>query len=355
MLVPVGCKRNDPATGITEPISKMALITGDMELEIDFNNAALWEGITTCGDANGIEYAYYTPEEITEDAISKQFEAAINDGAKVIICMGDSFADTISHEQIEHPDIKIIAIDISAASIGELEKNTHCVMFRQEQGGYLAGYGAVKDGFRKLGFMGLRDTETYASYYYGFIQGANDAAVEMEENVEMNVAFASDFDSEDDAIAKCDEWYKAGTEIIMVSGDDIFTQRCTECAVDNFTYVIGTNNDQSYIGSSFDYNPFMTSAMKGLREAVDATLEMMLAGEWDSQLGGQTVYFGLQSGNYIYLPDNESLWLFNEFTMENYLELCDKIASGAINVGSETIPKVNDEYFALHINGEETE
>ncbi len=351
LLCCAGCRRND-ATGISEPISKMALITSDIELELDYNNVALWEGITSCGDASGIEYVYYKPEEITDEAISVQFEAAVNDGAKVIICMGDAFANTVAEMQVKYPNVKIVLLDVSASGVGKLEKNTHCIMFRQEQGAYMAGYASVRDGFTKLGFMGAHDTEMYQSYCAGFLQGANDAAIETETPIEVKIAYASDFEGEDQAIELCGKWYSDGTEIVMASGDDIFVQQCAECAVNNFGYTIGTNTDQSYIGSTYDYNPFMTSAMKGLREAIEATLEMMLAGSWDAQLGGQTVYFGLQNGNYIYLPDEESLWLFSGFSIAEYSELKEKISSGEVVVG-KSLPKVNTEYVTLLINGEE--
>ncbi len=351
LLVCAGCKRNDE-TGISEPISKMALITGDIELELDFNNAALWEGIVSCGDASGIEYKYYKPEEITDEAIKVQFETAVNDGAEVVICMGDAFANTVAEMQVKYPNVKTVLIDVSAAGVGKLEKNTHCIMFRQEQGAYMAGYAAVRDGFTKLGYIGAHDTETYQSYCAGFLQGANDAAIETETQIEIKIGYASDFDSEDQAIDLCEKWYSEGTEIVMTSGDDIFVQQCTERAVKHFGYTIGTNTDQSYIGAGYDYNPFMTSAMKGLREAVEATLEMMLAGSWDTQLGGQTVYFGLQNGNYIYLPDAESLWLFSGFGVEEYSELKEKISAGEVVVG-KSMPKVNTEYVTLLINGDE--
>lgn len=352
VLCCIGCKQNEnERNGIQEPISKIALITDVIELEEDFHTAAVWQGIANCGDANGIEYARYRPEQATVDAICTQFDAAVADGAKVIVCKGTLFAGALAKMQEKYPEVKFIAIDISEASIGNLAENTHCVLFRQEQAGYLAGYAAVKDGFTKLGFMGEFETENYSNYGYGFVQGANDAALENDTHIELTFGYASDYNSPEEALAALDEWYASGLEIAMVSANDTFMKSAAELAVKNFCYIAGTNIDQSYLGSNFDYNPFMTSGMKGITEAVDATLEMVLAGNWKSHLGGQTLRFGLQSGNYLYLPESEGLWLFENFTLEEYNILKNSLSSGNITINN-AMPKTDEEIVTITIPSE---
>jgi bmp family protein len=351
-LCSAGCKENENLqNGIQEPISKIALITDVIELEEDFHTAAVWQGITTCGDANNIEYARYRPEQATVDAICAQFDSAVAEGAKVIVCKGTLFSGALAKMQEKYPDIKFIAIDVPEASIGQLAENTHCVLFRQEQAGYMAGYAAVKDGFTKLGFLGEFEAENYSNYGYGFVQGASDAAAQTNTHIDLTFSYASDYSSTEDALAQLDAWYAAGTEIVMVSANDSFVKSAAELAVKNFRYIIGTNIDQSYLGSNFDYNPFMTSAMKGITEAVDATLEMVLAGNWKSHLGGQTIRFGLQNGNYLYLPESEGLWLFEAFTLEDYTNLKGNLSSGSITVNN-TMPKVDQELINILLPNE---
>ncbi|MBP5661790.1 MAG: BMP family ABC transporter substrate-binding protein [Clostridia bacterium] len=347
LLVLSACR--NAAAGIHDPIRRIALITGTQELELDFINAALWEGIGSCGDANGIEYVYYRPSDMTDEAISAQFNAAVQEGAQVVICYGDRFSHALAGAQKQYPGTRFIVIDASEESIGKLEKNTHCVMFRQEQGGYLAGYAAVKDGFARLGYLGERNIEAFANYGYGFVQGASDAAMELSAEIEINVAFADEYENEDAALSELNEWYASGTEVVMVCANDALTQKCAEKAVSHLQYIIGSQYDQAHLGSYFDYNPFMTSAMQGLREAVDATLEMLLSGSWEENLGGKTLYFGLQNGNYVYLPDYVGLWLFKDFTLADYEQIKEKIAGGTVQVGSADFPAVDDQYVTLRI------
>ena len=339
VLLCAGCKENtSQPTGVVEPIEKLALVTSNIELELDFNYAAVWEGIQTYSTTININYGYYRPSEMTEEAITEQFEYAAVDGATVIMCMGDAFTPVVKNMQTKYPNVKFVVIDASAEELGTLEKNTHTIMFRQEQGGYLAGYATVKDGLKKLGFLGDHPGEAYTNYLYGFIQGANDAAKLTGESVEINVAYCSDYQDDASAMGAVDTWYKNGTEVVMCCVDDIFTQSLAQTAVSNMGYIIGTNNDQSYLGANLDYNPFITSSMKGLREAVDATLEMMLAGAWEEELGGRTLYFGLQNGNYVYLPEYEATWLFDNFTLDEYGTLKNNIATGQILIDGAEMP-----------------
>lgn len=349
-----GCKENDPdypslADG---SMSRLALITGTTELEVDFDYASIWEGVVNCSESNNLNYSYYRPAEMTDEAIVQQFQYAIEDGATVVICMGDVFVHAIKTMQESHPDVKFVILDVSEESIGALKPNTHTVMFRQEQGGYLAGFGAVKDGFTKLGFMGDHPAEAYDNYLNGFVAGANDAAKVLNASIEINIAYKTDYESEEIALNAVDAWYKEGTELIMVSSSDEFTAGCAEKAVENMGYIIGTDNDQSHLGANLDYNPFLTSSMKGVREAVDATLEMMLAGSWDEEMGGKTLYFGLQNGNYIYLPEYEATWLFKGFSLDEYNALKSKISQGEIMIDGQNLPKVDENLVKLKIISE---
>ncbi|MBE7092761.1 MAG: BMP family ABC transporter substrate-binding protein [Clostridiales bacterium] len=351
LLLNTGCKKNDPdvPTGIQQNIKKLALITSDIEIELDYNYAAIWEGVLSCCQTNNINYSFYMPDDMSEQALSQQFEYAVGDGASTIMCMGDEFAPVIKVMQDKYPDVNFVAIDVPADSIGELKKNTHCVMFRQEQGGYIVGYASVKDGFTKLAYMGDHKSATYEAYVNGFIKGINDAAVQSNIPVSIEIAYISDFDSPDFAFDHVGSWFSGGTELLMICADDYFTESCAQHAVNNMGYMIGTDNDKSHLGANLDYNPFITSAQKGLREVVDTTLEMVISGQWDDSLGGKTLYYGLQNGNYIYLPDHEATWLFSGFSLEDYQTLKNSIATGSTLIDGSKMPTVNEDLVKINI------
>ena len=135
-------------------------------------------------------------------------------------------------------------------------------------------------------------------------------------------------------------WYSNGTQVVFARGGGIYTS-AVEAALKNNGYVIGVDVDQNYIGANgvadgtYAYNPFITSAMKGLSEAVSTSLSDIEAGEW-STIAATNGNFGLEDGDYIGLPTDEDSWNFETFTVEEYEELKQKIASGEIVVDNSS-------------------
>lgn len=340
------CKKNK--YGLVKGKSKIALITDVLELEEDYLNAEIWQGITSFADSNKITYDYYTPEESTVESIYCVCEKAINDGADMLVCMGSAFSGAIAKVQENYPEERIIAIDVPVSGIGALGPQTHCITFKQEEAGYLAGYAAVKDGFTKLGFFAEYDVDRYSSYGYGYFNGISDATKEVGISVDVYFGYGNEFATFDDASAEINKWFDEGCEILMVAGSDNIVKQCASLAVDKCQYVIGTTIDQSYLGQNFDYNPFMTSAMKGLSEAVNSTLEQAASGKWASELAGQENEISLSSGNYLYLNEDEWLWLFEEFTMEDYNTVKDGIARGEIVISGEDFAQYDTDHITLH-------
>ena len=86
---------------------------------------------------------------------------------------------------------------------------------------------------------------------------------------------------------------------------------------------------------SFAYNPFITSAMKGLTEAVNTALSDIEAGDW-SDIAASNGNFGLEDGDYIGLPTDADSWNFETFTVDEYEAVKEKIKSGEIVVDNNS-------------------
>ena len=85
----------------------------------------------------------------------------------------------------------------------------------------------------------------------------------------------------------------------------------------------------------YSYNPFLTSAMKGLSEGVTDALEHVAGGTWSTIAGTNGVY-GLEEGDYVGLPTAEDSWNFSTFTVEEYEAMVEKIRSGEIVVDNSS-------------------
>ena len=100
-------------------------------------------------------------------------------------------------------------------------------------------------------------------------------------------------------------------------------------------YVIGVDVDQHPVGEAcvadYGYNPFVTSAMKGLQAATETALGKAFDGTW-ADIGGKVETLNLQMGDYVGLPTAESSWCFKTFTQDEYKAVLEAIRSGELVV-----------------------
>lgn len=305
-------------------------------------NQGCWEAVEAFGEANDIAVEYYLPSDDNDEERQTLIRNAINDGANTVVCVGYLYGPALAWASEEYPDVNFIGVDMTAADIGTetIPSNVYCITYKEEQAGYLAGYAAVKDGFTELGFLGGMAVPAVIRYGYGFVQGADAAAQEMGANIHINYWYGGAFSGDANITAKMESWYSGGTQVVFACGGGIYTS-AVEAAVKYDGKVIGVDVDQNYIGvqdmeeGKYDYNPFVTSAMKGLNQGVTDALDHVLNGTWSNIAGTNGVY-GLQEGDYIGLPTAEGSWNFSTFTVEEYEALREKIRSGEITVDNSS-------------------
>lgn len=342
----------------SEPIiKKVALVTDVGTIDDESFNQATWQGVEAWCTENGIEYTYYQPTEDSTDARVISITQAITEGANVIVMPGYLFGTTLLEVMDLYPDVYFIAIDVAGGDLTydyvtyyQPAANTTCLAFAEEQAGYLAGYAAVKDGYTKLGFLGGMAVPAVVRYGYGFIQGADAAAAEMGVNIEINYTYGGQFFGDANITAKMDGWYSAGTEIVFACGGGIYTS-AIEAALNYDAKVIGVDVDQNYLGvngvndGTYAYNPFVTSAMKGLQNVTETALAELQAGNW-ANYSGQFLSFSLAEGDYVGLPTAADSWNFSTFTVEEYEAVKAAIMDGTIviNNSSDTtvLPEVSE-------------
>ena len=328
------------AEGGAEKIAKVALTCDTGTIDDESFNQACW---TAVSGYMGDDCQYYIPEaDASDEDRETMIRQAVNDGADVIVCVGYLYGASLAWAADQYPDVKFIAIDVTQCDIGTdaIPSNCYCITFKEEQAGYLAGYAIAKDGKTKLGFLGGMAVPAVIRYGYGFVQGADAAAQELGQNVEINYFYGGQFYGDANITSRMEGWYSNGTQVVFACGGGIYTS-AVEAALKSNGYVIGVDVDQNYIGvngvkdGSFAYNPFITSAMKGLSEAVSTALSDIEAGEW-SEIAATNGNFGLEDGDYIGLPTDDDSWNFESFTKDEYEAVKAKIASGEITVDNNS-------------------
>ena len=323
-----------------EKIVKVALTCDTGTIDDESFNQACWEAVTSyMGD--DCQY-YLPPQEASDEDRETMIRTAVNEGADVIVCVGYLYGASLAWAAEQYPNVKFIAVDVTKVDIGtdEIPANCYCITFKEEQAGYMAGYAITKDGKTKLGFLGGMAVPAVIRYGYGFVQGADAAAQELGQNIEINYFYGGQFYGDANITSRMEGWYSNGTQVVFACGGGIYTS-AVEAALKNNGYVIGVDVDQNYIGANgvadgtYAYNPFITSAMKGLSEAVNTALADIEAGSW-ADIAASNGNFGLEDGDYVGLPTADDSWNFETFTTEEYEEVKDKIKNGEITVDNSS-------------------
>ncbi|MDR1506948.1 MAG: BMP family ABC transporter substrate-binding protein [Treponema sp.] len=227
---------------------------------------------------NDMTYSYYQPTEDTAEAQIILFDTAVKAGARFFVIGSDQYKVSASMFAEKYPNIPAIIYDsvpVDEDGNEALSDNLLAVHFAEQQAGFLAGYAAVKEGRRKIGYMGGMAVPAVVRFGYGFVQGADTAAVDLGlSNVEIMYNYSGNFEATPENQARAASWYQNGTEIIFVAagpmGSSVFA-----AAEQNRGLVIGVDSDQ-YAESE----TIITSAIKDLRNITYNTLNDWKAGKF---------------------------------------------------------------------------
>lgn len=315
----------------------IAMITDSGDITDESFNQITWETCVAYGKEHGIETEYFKPAEDTDEERINSIDLAIAEGATVVVMPGYLFGPAIAEEQEINPDVTFIGIDITDVDVVNLsgeatgvKDNVYICSFEEEQAGYLAGYGAVKDGYTSLGFLGGIAVPAVIRYGYGYVQGINAAAEEMGVDVNVKYYYGGQFYGDDAITAKMEGWFADGTQVVFACGGGIYTS-VVDAAKEYDGKLIGVDVDQhTKLGDIC-----ITSAMKGLGSAVTDALDAYFNNEWSSHAGKSEI-LGLGQGDYLGLPTDDASWGFKTFTKDEYETILSGLKDGSISVSNDT-------------------
>ena len=217
--------------------------------------------------------------------------------------------------------------------------NVYCCTYQEEISGYMAGYAAVKLGYRHLGFLGGMSVPAVTRFGYGYVQGINDAAKELDVvgDVEVEYVCGGQFYGDADITAAMDTWYGTkGVEAVFACGGGIFTS-AVEAAVKTGGKVIGVDSDQAPVIDQTQEGLTITSAMKGLSTTVKTVLTDIKDGKW-SDYAGKIDNLGMVSENpeenFVQLPTASTQW-GEGFQEEDYKALVKAIYNGEVKISND--------------------
>ncbi len=321
---------------------KVAMITDYGDITDQSFNQTTYEACKAFCEANNIEFNYYKPAGDSTPERVAMVDAAVDEGYNVIVMPGYAFGGTIVEVQDIYPEVKFVLLDVGEGDLGgvALADNVFSAVYQEELSGYMAGYAAVKLGYRHLGFLGGMAVPAVVRFGYGFVQGADAAAVEMGlDNVVVEYVYGNQFYGDADITAYMDNWYKnLGVEVVFACGGGIFTSAAEAAVKVEGGKVIGVDTDQSFnINGAYGEGLTVTSAMKGLAPTVNTMLTEIFINDNFAQYGGKIQTLGLVSAepteNYVQLPFETTQW-GEGFTQDDYKALVAKMFDGTIVVSN---------------------
>ena len=354
----------DPAPdGDAAPSTDMnvAMVTDSGDITDQSFNQTTYETAKKWSEANGVTFNYYKPEKDTDEARNAAIDQAVAAGANVILLPGYMFAASLVAQTNTYPDVKFIGLDVGEGDLCEKgvgegytynpaeynvgdyynTANTYCATYQEEISGFMAGYAAVKLGYRHLGFLGGMSVPAVMRFGYGYAQGADKAAAELgcTGDVSVEFVYGNQFYGDADITAYMDTWYNAkDVEVVFACGGGIYTS-AAEAAAKVGGKVIGVDSDQSSKINEYGADMTVTSAMKGLDATVNMILTAIKDGKW-SEYAGKIDSLGMVSDdpgeNYVQLPRATTQWADGLFTEDDYLALVKDIHGGKISISNDT-------------------
>ena len=216
------------------------------------------------------------------------------------------------------------------------------MFYAEEQTGFLAGYAAVKEGFRKLGFMGGMAVPAVQRFGHGFVQGAAYAAKEeglAEGAITVDYLYTGDFKASPEVQAAAATLYQNGVEIIFACGGAVGQSVMAAAKAAGGKWVIGVDVDQSG-----DSETVITSSTKELAVSVQQALEAIFGVSkekltWEDDFAGKSVILDVTRDG-VGLPMETSR--FTKFKKSQYNAIYNKIVKGDVKV-STTIGEFGDD------------
>ena len=173
----------------------IVLITDTNSLYDDGINEYTYKAISSYCEANSLTCNYLQLESDTEENKEVVLSQALDDfSANVIISNCNDYNDTLINKANNYNDVKFVTVNSNLEELGNIANFNVEV----EAGGYIVGYALVLEGYTELGYLSNKEN---TEYLYGFIEGAEKAAEELNTYVSIDYTYADNIESLDKEIS----------------------------------------------------------------------------------------------------------------------------------------------------------
>jgi basic membrane protein A len=256
-----------------------------------FNQSA-WEGLQKAKKELGIKASY---QESKQDAdYQANLETLYDAGNGLIWGIGFKMADAILTAAKQNPKQKYAIVDYTYEN--KTPPNVLGVMFKAEEGAFLAGYISAKmSKTNTIGFIGGMSVPIIHAFQYGFKAGAKQA----NKNIVILEQYSESFTDAAKGKAIANQMISKNADVIFHAagavGDGVI-----EAAKEKNKMAVGVDRDQNYLAPK----NVITSSMKRVDNAIFQVVADLKKGIFK---GGTTQNFGLKDGAVDIAPTTEKM------------------------------------------------
>ncbi|MBQ9994607.1 MAG: BMP family ABC transporter substrate-binding protein [Clostridia bacterium] len=306
-------------------------------------NEMTWKAVEDFSAKKGFSCNNLTVENFDTSRYGDTIDISVAMGANVIVTAGPFFNQVIYDAQSKYPSVMFLMIDgqpTSADGDVEIGSNVYCIDYDEVQGGYIAGYCAVMDGYRKLGYVGgYEENSNCVRYGYGFLRGANAAAEELGVTGEVSVKYwYSQKYKPDSSIADTvSQWYNDGTEVVFTAGGVHVSVNTAAESTGNF--FIGADAN---LYENTEWYSVLTSVEKPLYEDTTNALTMLYdnSRKWSRRIGGTVSIKGAAEGGIALstagvefeTTSSDTSWFFKNYTVDQYKSFLSDVKAGKVSI-----------------------
>ncbi|TVM14877.1 hypothetical protein DPQ33_16770 [Oceanidesulfovibrio indonesiensis] len=308
----------------TEPLT-VAFLAGAGGLKSPFNQLA-YDGLLEASGSLPLEIIVDTTIADADDPELKRdaLERAVDLGkAKYVIASGREWAEAVRKSAEKNPKVLYTLINAELEGLD----NVSCVVFAEEEGGFLAGALAASMSRTGLfGFIGGMDLPEIEAFAAGFAAGAQEVGAEATVYVEYLSDDTRDFKgfrSPDLGYAIASRMYASGVDVIFAaagaSGEGVI-----RAAEETGAWAIGVDYDQDNLAEGH----VLASVIKRVDQAVLHELNRVMARRFTP--GVQV--FGLKNGGVSLSDMAYTREKIGEDVLANLMVLEQRVVDGEITV-----------------------
>ena len=290
---------------------KAAIVTSPNDVHDGGFNEDNYNGMLDFVKTNP-DSSFTTIQDKTGDPAScvKTIEGIVAD-YDAIVCVGFQFSG-IAELADDNPDVKFVLVDTwPADSSGQTVavENLYAMMFKEEEGGFLAGLAAaLSTKTKKVAVVNGIAFPTNVNYQYGFMSGVNYANKHYGTDVTGKAVggnYVGSFIDQANGKIVGQALIREGCDVIFVAAGGAGMGVFTAAKEAKGVCVIGCDADQFNDGRNGDANVILTSSLKVMGKNNARVLGEILAGKFK----GGNVLLGAKddSVDYVRTPGRNQL------------------------------------------------